>query len=90
VEVRGLQSTLRSILFTCLFLALKLADQLHARGLLPYMLTAIAGGVTASNEEALEIEARCLEGLEWRLGPYFAEDDLQGHDAELWLTAWQV
>ena len=25
-----------------------------------------------------QVEAKCLEGLHWRLGPYFAEDVLDG------------
>ena len=68
------QSTLQSILFTCLFLAAKVGDQVHALGLLRYMLSSLAqGSYAVSEKQATDVEARCLAGLGWRLGPYFAE-----------------
>jgi len=36
-----------------------------------------------SAEEAAEVELSCLEGLGWRLGPYFGEDGLGDNAAEL-------
>jgi hypothetical protein len=53
------------------------ADQVHALGLLRYMLTSLTQGRYAvSAKQAADVEARCLAGLDWRLGPYFAEDVL--------------
>ena len=28
----------------------------------------------------LQVESKCLEGLGWRLGPYFLHDELDGLD----------
>eukprot|EP00879_Flechtneria_rotunda_P001555 GHRR01001714.1.p1 GENE.GHRR01001714.1~~GHRR01001714.1.p1 ORF type:complete len:571 (+),score=179.62 GHRR01001714.1:372-2084(+) len=79
-------ATLRSIQFTCLFIALKVADSMHALGLLRYMLTQLSHtGQVVSLQQAADVEARCLDALDWRLGPYFFEDDLLGNDEELWL-----
>lgn len=41
-ELAATKATLRSIQFTCLFLALKVADRVHALGLLRYILTKIS------------------------------------------------
>ncbi|KIY97263.1 hypothetical protein MNEG_10699 [Monoraphidium neglectum] len=121
-------ASLRSTQFTCIFLATKVADQVHASGLLRFMLNAITGqrerrglqgaasamrlhslgscgqgarvvagpgvtgapwpaarqpGAAVSSEMASEVELRCLEGLNWRLGPYFSEDPMGGDDADL-------
>jgi hypothetical protein len=120
------ESTLRSIQFTCVFVATKVVDQVHALGLLRFMLSALAGGGGAQGQQqqqqqhgrhhhhhhhhrhaaaggrpppvppppppppppvvtlaqAADVEARCLRGLGWRLGPVFAEDPLAGGDAE--------
>lgn len=53
--------------------------QIHALGLLRFILTNLSynGGVV-SLEQAADIEARCLDVLDWRLGPFFVEDDLTG------------
>jgi len=32
--------------------------------------------VPVDRASAAEVETRCLEGLRWRLGPYFAADDM--------------
>jgi hypothetical protein len=53
------------------------ATQVHAQGLLRYMLTQLTGqGAAVPPDAAAAVELRCLEGLQWRLGPYFAEDAL--------------
>ena len=71
------ESTLHSIQFTCIFLAAKVADQVHAMGLLCYMLSSLAGGkFKVTLTQAMDVEERCLAGLDWRMGPYFAEDEL--------------
>jgi hypothetical protein len=63
---------LRSVKCACLCLALKIADSMHARGLLVYMLGQVTGlRVTAA--EAAEVEAWVLQQLDWRLGPFYAE-----------------
>jgi hypothetical protein len=65
--------------FTCLFLATKVADQVHALGLLRFMLTNLShNGAVVTMQQAANVEARCLEALEWRLGPFFSEDELTG------------
>jgi hypothetical protein len=75
------ETTVQSIQCTCLYLAAKVADHLHGRGLLCYMLTTLTK-TTSSNDAAVTarqaalVEERCLLGLDWRLGPYFAEDVL--------------
>jgi hypothetical protein len=71
------ETTLQSILLTCLFLAAKMSDQVHALGLLRCMLTGLTQGKYAvTARQAADVEERCLITLDWRLGPYFAEDDL--------------
>lgn len=78
-------ATLRSVQFTCLFLATKVADQVHALGLLRFILTNLShNGAVVSLQQALNVEAGCLDVLEWRLGPFFLEDKLSGEDEELW------
>ncbi len=68
-------SALRSIQFTCIVLATKAVDQIHALGLLRFMLCALSNGrVMMSPAAVAEVEMRCLKGLQWRLGPYFADD----------------
>jgi hypothetical protein len=50
---------------------------MHAQGLLPYVLSAIGGWrASVGAERAVEVELRCLEGLGWRLGPYFEGQEL--------------
>jgi len=39
-------------------------------------------------EQAADIEARCLDVLDWRLGPFFLEDDLTGEAGTL-EAVWQ-
>lgn len=84
---RHVEATMRSIQVTCLYVALKVADQVHALGLLRFMLTAIGGNVhPVPLGDAELVEARLLDGLGWRLGPFFAEDDLDelGFDSDVW------
>lgn len=53
--------------------------QVHALGLLRFILTHLShNGVVVTLQQAIDVEARCLESLDWRLGPFFAEDDLTG------------
>jgi hypothetical protein len=66
-----------------MFLATKVADQVHAYGLLRFMLSALTGQRRAvSLEDAAEVEMRCLEGLGWRLGPHFENSEAGGARAE--------
>lgn len=83
-EAYSLENTLRSTQFTCIFLATKIADQVHAYGLLRFMLSALTGQRHAvSLEQAADVELRCLEGLGWRLGPYFTGDALGDNSDKL-------
>jgi hypothetical protein len=83
-EAQTLENSLRSTQFTCIFLATKIADQVHAYGLLCYVLSALTGQRRpVSLQQAGDVELRCLQGLEWRLGPYFGEDPLGDISAEL-------
>ncbi|KAF8059657.1 hypothetical protein HT031_005065 [Scenedesmus sp. PABB004] len=87
-EAASTLATLRSVQFTCLFLATKVADQVHALGLLRFMLTQLShNGAVVSAAQAADVEARCLDALGWRLGPFFIEDALTGDDEELWAEA---
>lgn len=64
---------------------LQVADQVHALGLLRFMLTHLShDGQVVSLARAAEVEACCLGALGWRLGPYFLEDELAGDDEALW------
>eukprot|EP00775_Hariotina_reticulata_P002256 gene2256-2568_t len=75
-EAEATLSTLRTIQITCVYLALKVADKVHALGLLKYMLSQLGQGQAAvSSAAAASIEAKCLDVLDWRLGPFFSEDD---------------
>ncbi|WIA18456.1 hypothetical protein OEZ85_009914 [Tetradesmus obliquus] len=65
---------LRSVKCTCLYLALKVADSVHARGLLAYMLGQVTG-VRPAAAEAAALEGWVLQQLGWRLGPFFAEQE---------------
>jgi hypothetical protein len=78
------ETTVQSIQCTCLHLAAKVADHLHGQGLLCYMLTTLtkatsSDGAAVTARQAALVEERCLTGLDWRLGPYFAEDMLEDH-----------
>eukprot|EP00775_Hariotina_reticulata_P003812 gene3812-4069_t len=87
-EAAACLATLRSVLFTCLFLATKIADQIHAMGLLRFMLCQLShgrGNVTL--QQAAILEAQCLVTLDWRLGPYFMDDSLHGNDETAWAAA---
>jgi hypothetical protein len=59
--------------------------QVHALGLLRFVLTHLSyDGRVISLQQAVDVEARCLDALEWRLGPFFLEDDITGelHEPE--------
>ncbi|KDD71491.1 hypothetical protein H632_c4925p0 [Helicosporidium sp. ATCC 50920] len=64
--------SLLSVYVTCVYLALKVADRVWHAGQLSAMLES-ALGITVLMPEVLKLEMECLEGLQWRLGPYFAE-----------------
>lgn len=54
-------------------------------GLLRFMLTKLShDGAVVSLEQAADVEARCLDALGWRLGPFFMKDGLTSDDEELW------
>lgn len=53
--------------------------QVHALGLLRFILTHLShNGVVVTLQQAIDVEARCLDALDWRLGPFFVEDELTG------------
>lgn len=57
--------------------------QVHALGLLRFILTHLShNGLVVSLQQAIDVEARCLDALDWRLGPFFLEDDLTGRAHE--------
>jgi hypothetical protein len=61
--------------------------QVHALGLLRFILTHLShNGLVVSLQQAIDVEARCLDALEWRLGPFLLEDDLTGrvYEPEYW------
>ncbi|KAJ9505374.1 hypothetical protein QJQ45_027084, partial [Haematococcus lacustris] len=72
-------STLRSIQFTCVYLATKIVDRMPMLEMLRYILTYLYGS-TVSKAQAYDVESKCLEGLNFRLGPYFVSDDLSDED----------
>lgn len=52
------------------------------------MLTNLShNGAVVNLQQASDVEARCLDALGWRLGPFFLEDDLSGNDELLWAEA---
>jgi hypothetical protein len=53
--------------------------QVHALGLLHFILTNLShNGMVVTLQQAIDVEARCLEALDWRLGPFFVDDELAG------------
>jgi len=62
---------------SCYCLAAKVVDHLPLADMLRYLLSLQYGRVV-SPYAAQEVEARCLAGLSWRLGPFFSEDVLGG------------
>ncbi|EFJ44061.1 hypothetical protein VOLCADRAFT_95762 [Volvox carteri f. nagariensis] len=66
---------LRSILFTCAYLATKVVDRMPHTDMLRRMLSMLYN-VPVSREEAHSVELKCLEGLGYRLGPYFVHNML--------------
>jgi hypothetical protein len=51
----------------------------HALGLLRFILTHLShNNMVVSLQQAVDVEARCLDALDWRLGPFFVEDELTG------------
>jgi hypothetical protein len=53
--------------------------QVQLLGLLRFMLTQLAQDKrTVALEQAADVEARCLNALGWRMGPFFMEDELSG------------
>ncbi|KXZ53170.1 hypothetical protein GPECTOR_7g1062 [Gonium pectorale] len=71
---------LRSILFTCAYLATKVVDRMPHTDMLRRMLSMLYEQ-PVSREEAHSVELKCLEGLKYRLGPFFYEDELNGEPA---------
>jgi hypothetical protein len=55
---------LRTVKCTCLYLALKVADSMHAWGLLSYMLGQVTG-VRPAAADAAELEGWVLQQLDW-------------------------
>ncbi|KAI8462800.1 MAG: hypothetical protein J3K34DRAFT_498165 [Monoraphidium minutum] len=83
-DLFDVEATLRSAQFTCVFLATKVADQVHAYGLLCSMLTSFtAQRAPATLEQAAEVELACLAALGWWLGPYFGEEALGDNSDDL-------
>ncbi len=65
------------------------SSQVHALGLLRFILTNLShNGMMVTLQQAIDIEARCLDALDWRLGPFFTEDDLTGVCSNEWQTVW--
>ena len=57
--------------------------QVHALGLLRFMLNALSNGSSRfSLAQARHVEERCLNSLGWRLGPWYHEDPLACDDYE--------
>jgi hypothetical protein len=73
--VAAQDSTLQSIQFACVYLAQKITDAAPSIDMLRYMLTNIYGAMV-TRAQAYEVEVKCLEGLQWRLGPYYEADAL--------------
>ena len=71
---------LLSLQFTCVYLAEKVADRTQMFALLRHLLGHI-NGRPFSPEQCYEIEEACLNGLSWRLGPYFNESQLEAEDS---------
>lgn len=79
---------LRSIKCVCLFLALKVADTVHAQNLLSFMISQVTGSPMRSLHNVDSLEVEVLRSLGWRMGPFFAEDELQpGLEERLWTEA---
>ncbi|KAL6747778.1 hypothetical protein V8C86DRAFT_2898530 [Haematococcus lacustris] len=72
-------STLCSIQFTCVYLATKIVDRMPMLEMMRYILTYLYGS-TVSKAQAYDVESKCLEGLNFRLGPYFVGDELADED----------
>ncbi|KAG2487628.1 hypothetical protein HYH03_013767 [Edaphochlamys debaryana] len=62
---------LRSILFTCAYLATKVVDRMPHQDMLRLMLSHLYR-VDVTRAEAHSVELKCLEGLGYRLGPFFS------------------
>jgi hypothetical protein len=69
-------STLQSIQFSCVLLATKMLSNTPGCGMLRFMLSQLYGR-EVSAAQAAEVEAKCLQGLGWRLGPFFVDNDLE-------------
>lgn len=67
------ESTLQAIQFTCVYLAAKVVDRLCHPRLLQTMLSQLYG-TAVNRQQVCEVEGKCLDGLKWRLGPFYAGD----------------
>lgn len=61
---------------TCMVLAAKVVDRPPSSSVLKDMLQNLYHCSSVTADQAYEVEARCLEALDWRLGPYYSEDPL--------------
>ena len=66
---------LLSLQLTCVCLAEKVSNRIQANALLRHLLGHI-NGRAFSPEQCYGIEEACLQGLSWRLGPYFRDTNL--------------
>lgn len=56
---------------------------MHALGLLRFMLSSLLGQRRAvTSDETATVELRCLDALQWRLGPFYGEQPMGGLDDE--------
>ncbi|MEW5302138.1 MAG: hypothetical protein WDW36_004947 [Sanguina aurantia] len=68
--------TLAVIQATCMVLASKVVDRAPSSSVLRDILQHLYRCSSVTPDQAYEVEARCLEALHWRLGPYYSEDPL--------------
>lgn len=68
--------TLAVIQATCMVLAAKVIDRPPSSSVLRDILQNLYHCSSVTADQAYEVEARCLEALGWRLGPYYSEDPL--------------
>ncbi|GFH15619.1 uncharacterized protein HaLaN_11873 [Haematococcus lacustris] len=57
----------------------EIVDRMPMLEMMRYILTYLYGS-TVSKAQAYDVESKCLEGLNFRLGPYFVGDELADED----------
>ncbi|KAG1681613.1 hypothetical protein FOA52_014121 [Chlamydomonas sp. UWO 241] len=82
-ELDELDASINAVMFTCVYLACKVVDALPRPNALRHILRKIFCNETIDFAQVYQVQSQALDGLRWRLGPYFRHDALSEEWSEV-------